>query len=260
MIEKLLDLWESKWLLKFNLDKCYILFLGKDNPHNQYRLSETVIQETKKEKDLGLYFNNKFNFNDAIAAFINKAKSTLFWFLRNTVSRQSDVMVRAFKCLVRPHVEYCCQAWSPKARHGNWSTILELEHVQRLFTRMVRGVENFSYRERLDKLGLTTLLERRMRGDLIETYKIVNNFNNYGSPFFNVSQRTGNLIVRPNKKNMDFFAERVVFFWNKLPEFVKNSSSVNSFKNNLDKFREQGIVNNISGQFWQLSEEIFRRV
>ena len=255
-----LNLWESKWLLKFNLDKCFVMFLGKNNPNNVYRLSETVLKETKKEKDLGVLFNNKLNFNDAIAAFINKAKSTLFWFLRNTISREPDVMLRAFKCLVRPAIEYCCQAWSPKARHGNWSTILELENVQRLFTRMVKGVEHLPYRERLNKLGLTTLLERRMRGDLIETFKILNNFNNYGSPFFNLSQRTGNLVVRPHKKSTDFFSERVVFFWNKLPEYVKSSTSVNSFKNNVDKFRKNGIRSNLSGQFWELSEEIFRRI
>ena len=40
-----------------------------------------------------------------------------------------------------------------------------------------------SNRERLEKLGLTTLLERIMRGDLIETLKI-NEITNYGSHFF----------------------------------------------------------------------------
>ena len=169
-------------------------------------------------------------------------------------------MLRAYKCLVRPHIEYCCQAWSPKARHGNWATILELENVQRLFTRMVRGMDNLTYSSRLKKLGLTTLLERRMRGDLIETFKVLNNFNNYGSQFFNLSQRTGNLVVRPNRKHTDFFSERVIFYWNKLPEYVKNSASVNNFKNNFDKFRKNGITNNIQGQFWELSNEIFRRI
>ena len=255
-----LELWESKWLLKFNLDKCYVLYLGKNNPHNVYKLSESVLKETEKEKDLGIPFNNKFNFDDAISALVTKAKSTLFWFLRNTISREPHVMIKAFKCIVRPHIEYCAQAWAPKARHGNWTRILELENVQRLFTRMVNGMENLSYSSRLNKLGLTTLLERRMRGDLIESFKILNNFTNYGSNFFNVSQRTGNLVIRPSKKNTDFFSERVIFFWNKLPEYVKSSVSVNSFKNNLDTFRKNGKVNNIKGQFWDLSEEIFCRI
>ena len=32
------------------------------------------------------------------------------------------------------------------------------------------------------------------------------------------------------------FTQRIVYIWNSLPEHVVNSSSVNSFKNNLDKF------------------------
>ena len=167
-----LHVWESKWLLKFNLEKCYVLYLGNHNPHNVYNLSGTVLNATKEEKDLGILFNDKFNFNDAISALVTKAKSTLFWFLRNTISREPHIMVHAYKCIVRPHVEYCCQAWAPKARHGNWPAIIELENVQRLFTRMVKGTENTSYRARLNKLGLTTLLERRMRGNLIEVFKL----------------------------------------------------------------------------------------
>ena len=60
---------------------------------------------------------------------------------------------------------------------------MELEGIQRTFTRMIDGMDDLSYKERLNKLGLTTLLERRMRGDLIETYKILNGHNKYGTDF-----------------------------------------------------------------------------
>ena len=36
-----------------------------------------------------------------------------------------------------------------------------------------KKVKDYSYRERLERLGLTTLLERRIRGDLIETFKMI---------------------------------------------------------------------------------------
>ena len=57
------------------------------------------------------------------------------------------------------------------------------------------GLSLVSYRERLEKLNLTTLLERRMRGDLIETYKILNNFTNYEQGWFLQSERTRNLVI-----------------------------------------------------------------
>ena len=99
-----------------------------------------------------------------------------------------------------------------------------------------------------------------MRGDLIETFKILNEFNNYGKNLFNLSERTNNLIVRPNQRSMDFFSERVIQYWNKLPEYVKNKNTVNSFKNELDNFRKTGIANKLTGQYWELSEEIFKRI
>ena len=51
-----------------------------------------------------------------------------------------------------------------------------------------------SYRQKLPRLRLTTLLERRMRGDVIETFKIINGFVNYGHNMFgtNTAYRTRN--------------------------------------------------------------------
>ena len=256
-----LCIWENKWLLNFNVSKCFVLHIGKYNPENSYNFGSSVLKTTDKEKDLGVIFNRKLDFSDAILAFVSKAKSCLFWFLRNTLSRDRDVMVRTYKSVVRPHLEYCCQVWAPKPRHGNWGTILEIESVQRTFTRMVDGMDGLSYSERLKKLKLTTLLERRMRGDLIETFKILKSKTNYGANFFNLSGRTSNLIARPGGvKNTDFFSERVVNYYNKLPETIKSKETVNSFKNNLDAFRENGIKNGLRGQFWELSEEIFTRI
>ena len=99
-----------------------------------------------------------------------------------------------------------------------------------------------------------------MRGDLIESFKILNGLNNYGNSFFNLSCRTNNLVARPGGRNIDFFGERVIKFWNKLPEYVKNRKCVNGFKNALDKFRKNGLANKIRGQFWELSDEIFTRI
>ena len=235
-----------------------MLILGM---HNAYSFHGSELKSTLKEKDLGVLFNDKFDFSDAIESFVSKAKSVLFWVTRNIISREPEVMLKAYKSIIRPHLEYCCQAWSPNARHGNWKIIMEIESVQRTFTRLVQGLDSLTYQERLKKLGLTTLLERRMRGDLIETFKILNQMNNYGSHFFNLSTRTNNLVARPGgNKNMDFFGQRVIRFWNKLPEYVKDKKSVNGFKNALDDFRKKGIINNIRGQFWELSDDIFNRI
>jgi hypothetical protein len=259
-LQELCD-WESVWLLMFNVEKCKVLHIGKSNPKNTYTFLGTALDVCSSEKDLGVTFNEKLNFHDHIYTSISKAKSSLAWLLRNTLSRAPYEMKTAYKSLVRHNLEYCCQVWSLKARHGNWNTILDIEAVQRTFTRVIDEMSGLNYEQRLKSLGMTTLLERRMRGDLIETFKILNGFNNYGEQFFNLSERTGNLVSRPKKlSNLDFFGERVINYWNRLPEHVKDKNSVNSFKNGLDKFRFNGIGNGLRGQFWELSNEIFKRI
>ena len=72
--------------------------------------------------------------------------------------------------LIRPNLEYCIQLWIPAPEHGNWLMILKIEGVQRRFTRMIEDIRLLPYSERLDILGLMTLVERHARGDLIEVY------------------------------------------------------------------------------------------
>ena len=90
-------------------------------------------------------------------------------------------MINVYKTLVRPYIEYAVQLWNLSAVHGNWNNIIELEDVQRSFTRLVEGIGLLPYKDRLKELQLlTTLLERRMRGDIIETFKIISGKVNYG--------------------------------------------------------------------------------
>ena len=52
---KMLELWESTWLLEFNVKKCKVLHTSfNNNPHNTYHLNGKVMFMSDQEKDLAV--------------------------------------------------------------------------------------------------------------------------------------------------------------------------------------------------------------
>ncbi len=81
-----------------------------------------------------------------------------------------DIFCKVFKGLVRPHVEYANQIWAPHLKKH----IVAIENVQRRATKLIPGFYDMPYTERLKQLNLPTLAYRRLRGDMVEVFKLVN--------------------------------------------------------------------------------------
>ena len=226
----MLNEWDTKWLLTFNTkdEKCKVLHIGPKNPNNDYAMDGSKLPTIETEKDLGLHMTSSLNWAFHMQKAINKANSVIGWITRNVISRKKNVMLNVYKSLVRPNLEYAVQVWNIPAIHGNWKVIMELEDVQRKMTRMVDNIGLLPYNERLEALELTTLLERRARGELIETFKIVTGKVDYGTRIFRIS-RSGNKLLNDGRINQ-FLPNRIANYWNKIPTYVKDAPSVDSFK------------------------------
>jgi len=112
-------------------------------------------------------------------------------------------------------------------------------------TKLVLTIKHLTYEERLVQLKLPTLKYRRLRGDMIEVFKILTGKYDTNVTFcFEKHQdcrtRGHNLKLANHRCHYDlrkyFFCTRIINTWNSLPESVISASTTDSFKNKLDKF------------------------
>ena len=151
-----------------------------------------------------------------------------------------EMLVQLYKGLVRPHLEYANVAWSPRLKKD----ALLLENVQHRATRLVPELAEMEYEDRLKALKLPSLMYRRFRGDLIETYKFFHGLYDVPSEkllppdtdkptrghVFKLEKQSHNLGLRKN-----FLSLRVTDAWNKLPSSIVTAPTINAFKNRIDK-------------------------
>src|SRR5271163_986838 len=124
--------WSMDWQMLFNTDKCTVMHLGKNNKEHDYKLGDKIVKKSKQETDLGVVIDDNGKFAEQCAKAVKQANAVLGMIKRNIHFKSKDVMVRLYKSLVRPRLEYCVQAWSPYLRKD----IDRIERVQRRATRL----------------------------------------------------------------------------------------------------------------------------
>jgi len=240
--------WSNQWLLPLNVNKCILLRLGKTNNlehYDDYYLTlnniTSKLSTVTSVKDLGVIIDERLNFNEHIHTKINKAYSILGIIKRNFKHMDCYTFIKLYKTMVRSHLEYAVSVWAP-SRTGK---IDDLERVQRRATKMIKQCRKMSYTDRLKYLKLPTLTYRRVRGDMVEVYKILtqkyDNNVTLDLCLSNCTTTRGNSLklatVRPHLDIRKYsFSVRTVSVWNSLPDSVITSDSINTFKNALDKY------------------------
>ena len=153
--------------------------------------------------------------------------------------RDRDSLLKFFRSFLRPYLEYATVVWNCLSK----TQIAQLEPVQRKFTKFLFKGESLNYLERMTELGIESLESRRMRNDLLTTFKIVKGYLHVSGLFFLDSRRlTGGHSLKfckmQSRTSMrsKFFGLRVVNAWNALPELSISARNLAIFGKSLLQF------------------------
>ena len=230
--------------MSFNVDKCKIMHLGYGNAKYEYELNNTTLSESTGEKDLGVLIDNDLKFSPHIKSIVAKANRMIGLIKISFENIDEDMFKVLYNTLIRPLIEYCVQAWSPYQQKD----IILLENVQRRATKLVSKLRNKEYEDRLKDLKLTKLEDRRIRGDMILTYRLLNGKEDLDyRKFFVLSGTRYNLRCHRRKLvrtfehlnvRRNFFSKRIIEKWNSLTDHEVTAPSTAVFKERYDLMEE----------------------
>ena len=99
----------------FNFGNCKCLHTGPGNTGMNYEMGGTILSKTVKEKDLGVSYILSMNANMKVSEqcriAASKGNQVLGMIHRNITYKEKSLIVPLYKAIVRPHLEYCIQAW-----------------------------------------------------------------------------------------------------------------------------------------------------
>ncbi len=218
--------------------------LGRASPRFEYEMIDqtgmpVLLEQSVCEKDLGVHVDQKMNFSTHVYQATAKANRLLGVIRRAYKFLDEETLLCLYKGLVRPSLEYGVIIWSPYLKKDQDA----VEAVQRRATRLVPGLQELPYEERLRRLQLPTLTYRRSRGDMIQVYKYLHGLYKVQSDIlprahYQATSRGHALKLekRPahHRLRQSFFTQGVTDLWKSLPSIVISAASMNVFNKRLD--------------------------
>jgi hypothetical protein len=242
--------WTQDWLLKFNIDKCVVMHYGHNNKKNILCIDGNALAESDMERDLGVIFSTNLKWKNQVITASNKANQMLGRIKKSFAQFDCKLLRNLYVTFIRPFLEFAIPVWSPILK----SDCDLIEKVQHRATKLVPSISNLSYEDRLKALNLTTLVERRQRGDMIQLYKVMHGVDEFDRE--NRFQIVKNQVrghcfkyfkeITRLQQRENFFFNRSANLWNSLPSELVEAPTVNSFKAGFDCWTNSNQSNRLS--------------
>lgn len=231
--------WYRSNFLKGNYDKYQTMTLGnKNNDMDSIIIDDNEVKSTKCLKLLGVYIDNRLQFDEHIANICKRSSQRVGVLMRLRNMIPTDTKLKLFKAAILPYLTYSHLVW----HFCRASDTRKLERIQERALRAVYCDKGSSYDKLLDMANLSTLQNRRLQDIAILMYKVKNNLSpNYICSLFQIPQ------LRYTLRNNDFGIPRfntVTFgkhslrymgpkIWAIVPRNVRELTSISSFKCNI---------------------------
>ena len=132
--------WSEKWQMLLNFWKCKCVHIGHGNMDEEYNIGYAVLGRTTQEKDLGVTFSAHMKVSEQCGIAASKGNQIIGLIRRTITYNEKQLIVPLYKAIVRPHLEYCIQAWIPHRK----KEIYRLERVQRRATKIIPDLRELS--------------------------------------------------------------------------------------------------------------------
>ena len=253
-----IESWSSNWNLQIQPSKSEHIFFpysrNSSSSLNTFYINQAPIPKSENVKDLGLILSNNLKWSNYISSITTKANMTAHTILRSFQTNNIKLIINLFNMYVRPTLEYNTCIWNPNLTKD----INSVESVQRKFTKRLCQRNNIkfnSYNDRLKILKMETLETRRYKRDVIIMFKIYHNLIDIDfNEFFTSTTSSYNLRGHSYQLNIpkhssftprqNFFSNRILTIWNKLPEDLLNAQNLGIFKSKLNKLDLTQFYNN----------------
>ena len=98
--------------MAFNIDKCKVMNVGRENPHNRYNINRVMLNRSECEMDLSVQVSSDFRPRKQCDEARNQTNRLLGFIARSIKNRSAEIILKLYLALVRPHLNYAVQFWS----------------------------------------------------------------------------------------------------------------------------------------------------
>ena len=239
--------WAEKWLVKFNPSKSESLLVSRKNNRNMHPpliMNAVTINEVQHHKHLGVILSNDGSWHEHINLITSKAWKKIYVMRKLKFMLDRDSLNKIYISFVRPTLEYANIVWDNCTQYETNA----IERIQIEAARIVTGATRLVSLDVLSKeTGWGSLRDRRYKHKMYQFYKMINDL----TPTYLTSlvpstvENTSAYNLRDSHNIRPLLTRTQLYYksflpscireWNEIPLNIRNSTSLSSFKQQLNK-------------------------